>query len=47
MKSREMVLMNLFAQQQWRCRHREQTYGHRVVGRRGWDEWIKWHGNTH
>ena len=23
-----MVLMNLFAGQQWRCRHREQTYGH-------------------
>ena len=22
-----MVLMNLFAGQQWRCRHREQTYG--------------------
>ena len=23
-----MVLMNLFAGQQWRNRHREQTYGH-------------------
>ena len=22
-----MVLMNLFAGQQWRCRHREQAYG--------------------
>ena len=22
-----MVLMNLFTEQQWRCRHREQTYG--------------------
>ena len=23
-----MVLTNLLAGQQWRCRHREQTYGH-------------------
>ena len=23
-----MVLMNLFAGQQWRNRHKEQTYGH-------------------
>ena len=29
MESRKMVLMNLFAGQQWRCRHRGQTYGHR------------------
>ena len=29
-----MVLMNLFAVQQWRCRHREQTYGHGGRGRR-------------
>ena len=28
MESRKMVLMNLFARQQWRNRHREQTYGH-------------------
>ena len=28
MESRKMVLMNLFAGQQWRNRHREQTYGH-------------------
>ena len=27
MESRKMVLMNLFAGQQWRHRHREQTYG--------------------
>ena len=27
MKSRKMVLMNSFAGQQWRNRHREQTYG--------------------
>ena len=28
MESRKMVPMNLSAEQQWRCRHREQTYGH-------------------
>ena len=28
MESRKMVLRNLFAEQQWRCKHREQTYGH-------------------
>ena len=27
-ESREMVLKNLFTGQQWRNRHREQTYGH-------------------
>ena len=35
MESREMVLMNFFAGQQWRNRHREQTYGHEGEGRRG------------
>ena len=28
MEFRKMVVINLFAKQQWRCRHREQTYGH-------------------
>ena len=28
MKSRKMVLKNLLTGQQWRNRHREQTYGH-------------------
>ena len=28
MESRKIVMMNLFARQQWRNRHREQTYGH-------------------
>ena len=28
MESRKMVLINLFAGQQWRNRDREQTYGH-------------------
>ena len=26
---RKIVLMNLFARQPWRCRHRKQTSGHR------------------
>ena len=30
-----MVLKNLFAKQQWRCRHREQTYGHGEGGGEG------------
>ena len=35
-----MILMNLFVGQQWRKRHREQTYGHgRRWGGRGWDVW--------
>ena len=34
-ESTKMVPMNLFARQQWRSRHREQTYGHVVEGRRG------------
>ena len=28
-----MVLLNLFAGRQWRCRQREQTHGYRVEGR--------------
>ena len=35
MKSRKMVPKNLFAGQQWRSRHREQTYGHRKRGGEG------------
>jgi len=39
MKSRKMVLMNLFAGKEKKCRCREQTYGHWMGGgRRGWDE---------
>ena len=30
-----MVLKNLFTGQQWRNRHREQTYGQRERGREG------------
>jgi len=33
MESREIVPNNLFAGQQWRKRHREQTYGHAERGR--------------
>ena len=36
MDSRKMVLNNLFVGQQWRNRHREQTYGHGEKG--GGDE---------
>jgi len=28
MECRKMIMMNLFAEQQWRHRHRGQTYGH-------------------
>ena len=35
MESRKMVLKNLFTGQQWRNRHREQTYGHGDRGEEG------------
>ena len=35
MESRKMALMNLFAGQQWRNKHREQTYRHRERGGEG------------
>ena len=35
MESRKMVLKNLFTGQQWRNRHREQTYGHGEEGGEG------------
>ena len=37
--TRKMVLMKLFAGQQWRHRPREQTYGYSGGGRRGRDVW--------
>ena len=46
MESRKMLLMNLFAGQQWRQRRREQTCGH-SRGRRGWDEWRAQHGSMY
>ena len=42
MESRKMVLMNLFAEKEWRCRYREQSCRH--SGRRKeWDKWRKQH----
>ena len=35
MESRNMILTNLFAGQYWRCRRREQIYGHSVAGEGG------------
>ena len=35
MESRKMVLKNLFTGQEWRNRHREQTYGHGETGEEG------------
>ena len=35
MESRKMVLKNLFIGQQWRNRHREQTFGHGKKGGEG------------
>ena len=35
MESRKMVLMKLFSGQQWKNRHREQTYGHKAWGEEG------------
>ena len=43
MESRKMVLKNLFTGQQWRNRHREQTYGH---GERGGEGEIYGKSNT-
>ena len=46
MESRKMVLMYLFAGQEWRCRGSEQTCGH-WAGRRGCDELREWHWHTY
>ena len=35
METKKMVLKNLFAGQQWRNRHKEQTYGHGESGGEG------------
>ena len=40
MKSKKIVLMDLFTRKEWRCRCREQTYGHSGGGRE-WDQWRK------
>ena len=46
MESRALVLMNIFAGQEWRLRHRELTYGH-GGGRRGWRELREQHWNVY
>jgi len=46
MESRKMGLVDLFAGQQCRCRHREQTCGP-SEGSRGWDELREKHGNRY
>ena len=35
MESRKMIPINLFTGQQWKNRHREQTYGHKAWGEEG------------
>ena len=42
----KMVLVNLSAGQQWRCKHRGETCGHKR-GRSGWDGLREYHWNTH
>ena len=45
MKARKMVLRDLFAEQQWRNRHSEKTYGHSWAGRKervGGTERVTW-----
>ena len=37
-----MVLMNVFVEQHWRSRHRDQTYGHGRGERVGGVERIAW-----
>ena len=44
MESRKMVLVNPFAGQQWRHRHRKQACEH-SGGRRGWEKLREEHGN--
>ena len=46
MESGKKVVMNLFAGQQWRFRHREQTCEH-SEGERGWDKLREQHGNIY
>ena len=46
MESGKMILMNLFAGQQWRCKHKEHTCRHRR-GRGGWDKLKEKHWNIH
>ena len=45
MESRKMVLMNLHAGEQWKCRHSEQSCD--TMRRGGWDELGEQHWNIH
>ena len=45
MESIKMILMNLFAGEQWRCRHREQTRRHGAEGESGTNG--EYHGNIY
>ena len=47
MESRKMVLMNLFAGQQWRRRHSEQTCDIVGEGEAGTNELSEWLGNIY
>ena len=46
MEPRKMVLMNIFAGQQWRQIQRTNLTDIKE-GRRGWDEWREQHGNIY
>ena len=46
MEPRKMVLMNIFAEQQWRQIQRTNLTDIKE-GRRGWDEWREQHGNIY
>ena len=46
MESGKMILINLSAGKQWRCKHKEHNCRHRG-GRRGWDKLKEKHWNIH
>ena len=47
MESRKLVLMNLFAGQQWRHGHREKTCRYGRGRSRECDKWRQQYGNTY
>ena len=46
MKSRKMVLINLFVGMEWRHRYGKWTYGH-SGGKKEWDSQVVWDGHVH
>ena len=42
MESKKMILMNLVAQKEWKCRYRKWTCG-QSGGRKEWDKWGREH----